>query len=159
MIGILMKEYTDHELRAAAQRCANTYARIGNKFFGANIPIPVPIAFDLCDHNPKAAGLACTDMHIEINMILFRDNVKEILNDTIPHEIGHLFQFAKFDNKGAAVAGHGAEWQEIMRRFGKDPSKYHKLDTTKAMQHFRQVKAAKKKAEKDRLKGDGPFYS
>lgn len=149
-----MKEYTDQELRAAVQRAANAYARIANKELGTNIPVPVPIDFTLCDRNPKAAGMAHSTMKIEINMVLLREYPKEILNDTTPHEIGHLVQYDKFDNRGTSVQGHGAEWQEIMRRFGKDPHKYHKMDTTKAMAHYKQVKAAKKKAEKK----DGPFF-
>lgn len=145
-----MSDYTESELKQAAQRCANVYAKLANQKFGCSIPIPVPINFNLCDTDPKASGMAYRTIQIGVNMILFEDNLKEILNDTIPHEIAHLVQFLLFDEKGKVVQGHGAEWQEIMKKLGKQPSKYHKLDVSKAIKHYKKVKSEKRKI----LKGD-----
>jgi predicted SprT family Zn-dependent metalloprotease len=137
--------YSREELIAAAQRTANVYAEIANKQMGSNLPIPVTMDFELCNKDPKAAGRASDTMLVEINMILFEDNVLHILNEVIPHEIGHLVQYDKFDLKGTSVQGHGAEWQEILRRLGKVPHKYHKLDITRAKEHYKAHKKANKK--------------
>lgn len=137
--------YSHDELKAAAQRTANVYAEIANKTMGCDIPIPVKMDFNLCNEMPKAAGRASDIMLVEINMILFEDNILHILNDTIPHEIGHLVQFKKFDLKGASVQGHGAEWQEVMRRLGKVPMKKHTLDVTRAVAHSKAWKKANRK--------------
>lgn len=139
------RRYSHDELKVSAQRTANVYAEIANKTLGCNIPIPVKMDFNLCNEEPKCAGRASSTMLVEINMILFEDNILYLLNDTIPHEIGHLIQYDKFDLKGARVQNHGAEWQEIMRRLGKIPHKTHTLDTTRALAHSKAWKKANKK--------------
>lgn len=141
--------WSDKHLREAGQRCADTYAKIANKKFGIDIPVPVPMEWDLEDKSPKSAGRAHGTMLVEINMILYRDNVEEILNDTIPHEIGHLVQFKVFHQAEFAkrTQGHGAEWQEAMRQMGKDPHKYHNFDVTKAVAHYKSRKKTRKKKD------------
>lgn len=155
--------FTDQELQAAAQRVANVYARIMNRKFGCTIPVPVSMRFDLeleSMEMARAAGRAHSTMLIDINMTLFRENIQHILNDTIPHEIGHLVQFNKFDLKGLSTPGHGVHWIEAMRIMGKVPKKFHKLETSNTIKAYKDhVKAekdkakAKEKAKKDLLKG------
>lgn len=151
-----MLDYTDDQLQAAAQRTANVFAQLANELFGCDIPIPVPMNFGLCEIDPKCAGRAAPSMEISINMILFRDYVKDMLNVTIPHELAHLVQFKKFDFRGLTTQDHGVEWQEVMRRLGKDPAKYHNMDVTKAVEWYKQFKkeqkAAQKRAEKEALR-------
>lgn len=137
--------YTTQQLQEAAQRTADAYASIANKLMGSNLPIPVPLEFNLNNDAPKAAGRASATMLIELNMILFEDNVAHILNDTIPHEIGHLVQYDKFDLKGVSIQGHGAEWQEILRRLGKVPHKFHKLDVSRAVSAYKENRKQRKK--------------
>ena len=150
MIKVGDKSFTAEQLQEAAQRTANAYADIANKIMGCNIPIPVPLTFDLCDTKPKWAGAAWSTMKIGINMILFEDNVSEMLNNTMPHEIGHLVVYDKFNHKGADTQGHGAEWQEVMRRLGRKPTKTHTLDVTRAVAHYKLRKKSKsKKVEAD----------
>jgi hypothetical protein len=145
------KAFELQQLQAAAQRTANAYAEIANQIMGCTLPIPVPLSFDLQNTDPKAAGMAHGTLRVQINMILFEDNVAHILNETLPHEIGHLVQYNKFDHKGADTQGHGAEWQEIMRRLGKTPHKFHTLDVTRSMAHFR---ANKKKIHIEESDGE-----
>ena len=151
--------YSDTALQAAAQRVANVYARIVNEKIGCTIPIPVPMKFDLEFHSKelaRAAGIAHPKMEVGINMTLFRENVQHILNDTIPHEIGHLVQFNKFDNKGLSTPGHGVHWMECMRLMGKKPIQCHTLDTTNAVaafvQHNKEKKAKAKAKQKEQSK-------
>lgn len=139
-----MKQYSTEQLQESAQRTANVYAEIANRTMGSKLPIPVFLEFNLQNTTPKAAGCATTTMQVNINMILFEDNVDHILNDTIPHEIAHLVQFDKFNHRGADTQGHGIEWQEITRRFGKTPQKFHTLDTARSVEHFKTMKKTKK---------------
>ena len=144
-----VSHYTPEHLQSAAQRTADAYAEIANLQFGSNLPIPIPLNFDLCHEQPRATGRANHSMLIEINMILFQDNIDYILNNTIPHEIGHLVQYDIFELKGADIQGHGAEWKEIMRRFGKAPNKFHKLDVSKAVAFKKSLKKKPKKESKE----------
>jgi len=144
------RDYTDNELQAAAQRVANVYARVVNRKFGCTIPVPVRMKFNLEFESAelaKAAGQAHSSMLIDINMTLFRDNVQHILNETIPHEMGHLVQFNKFDLKGVSTPGHGVHWKEAMRIMGKVPHKHHTLDVKKAVAAYKAHIKAKKAGE------------
>lgn len=144
------RKYSDEELQAAAQRVANVYARVVNRKLGCRIPLPVPMRFDLELESlamARAAGRAHGSMRMDINMTIFRDNVEDILNDTIPHEMGHLVQFDKFDNKGLHTSGHGVYWQEAMRTMGKDPKRFHKMDVSKAISVFKEHRKKQAKAK------------
>lgn len=143
------QEYSDQELKAAAQRVANVYARVVNRKLGCTIPVPVPLSFDLEHQSQKlarAAGQAHVSLRIDLNMTLFRDNVQHILNETIPHEMGHLVQFNKFDTQGLHTSGHGVYWKEAMRVMGKVPHRHHTLDVSKAVAAYKINKKTKGKA-------------
>jgi predicted SprT family Zn-dependent metalloprotease len=140
-------DYSKAQLQKAAQRTANVYAEIANEMFGCTIPVPVPMQFNLQDLKPKSSADACHDMKIRVNMILFQENYEDVINNTLPHEVGHLVQINKFDLNGVKTKDHGAEWQEIMRRFGKTPRKTHDYDITNSVAHYKNVqKIAKQKA-------------
>lgn len=145
-------KWFDEALIAAAQRCANAYAKIANKLYGCSLPIPVPLSFDLQDRKPKGGGEASRgEPHISLNMILYRDYVERALNEFLPHEIAHLMQFDKFDNKGFPTRGHGPEWKEAMRRIGKEPVKYmtEDVDISKSIAHYKALKKKTKRVPKD----------
>ena len=147
------REYSDRELQEAAQRTANVYARIVNKRFGCTIPVPVQLKFDLEFESmemAKAAGRAHSSMLMDLNMTLFRENVSHILNETIPHEMGHLVQFNKFDLKGLKTLGHGVYWKEAMRAMGKVPHQHHTLDVSSAVASYKEHKRKQKEAAKAR---------
>ena len=151
----VVNDHTDEQLRAAAQRVANVYARIVNRKFGCTIPVPVRMKFELEFESAdmaKAAGRAHSSMLMDINMTLFRENVQHILNDTIPHEIGHLVQFNKFDLKGVSTPGHGVHWMEAMRIMGKVPKKCHTLNVTNAVKAYKDNQKAKKAKAKAKEK-------
>ena len=151
----LANDYTDEQLQEAAQRVANVYARIVNRKFGCTIPVPVRMKFDLeleSAEMAKAAGRAHSSMLMDINMTLFRENVQHILNDTIPHEIGHLVQFNKFDLKGVSTPGHGVHWMEAMRIMGKVPKRYHELNVTNSIKVYKDNQKAKKEKAKAKAK-------
>lgn len=146
-----MSDYSDEELQAAAQRVANVYARVVNRKLGCRIPVPVPMGFALELESmdmARAAGRASSRMKLDINMTIFRDNVQEVLNEVIAHEMGHLVQFDKFDLKGSHTPGHGVHWQEAMRVMGKEPKKTHNMDVSKAIAAYKAHQKQKKANEK-----------
>ena len=133
--------HTIEELKAAAQRCSDTYAKLANEMFvGCSIPIPVQLDFELAKIKPSAAGQAVGKINVQLNHILLEDNPIEMLNQVITHEIAHLVAAQVFEANGVAIAGHGPEWKEIMRRLGKPPDRYHKFDVTRAKAFFKEHK-------------------
>lgn len=149
-----MTDYSDDDLQAAAQRVANVYARIVNRKFGCTIPVPVHMKFELeleSMEMARAAGRAHSSMLMDINMTLFRENVQHILNETIPHEMGHLVQFNKFDMKGVSTPGHGVHWMESMRIMGKVPKQHHDLNVTNAVKVYKDNQKAKKAKAKAKI--------
>lgn len=147
MTNLDRESVNDADLKSAAQRVANVYAKIANEHFKSDvkIPIPVPLDFDLCLEKPKSAGTASWNLQMSLNMVLFRDNVEEFLNQIIPHEISHLAQFAVFHHHRNSVhtQGHGPEWCAIMKKLGKNPDKYHTMDVSKAVAYYKQHKKKK----------------
>lgn len=66
---------------------------------------------------------------IRINRILLEANLKEVVGQTIPHEVAHLVAFQLY-GKGE---GHGPRWQAIMTDcFGLAPDRCHRMDTTQS---------------------------
>lgn len=144
--------YTDQQLIDAAKRVVSVYVKIGNKAFNTDLPMPI-VNFNLCETEPTWGGGACyTENTIYVNMILFKDNIKDILNQTIPHEVAHMFQRHIFDRKGAHTSAHGVEWQEIMLKLGKDPFKYHQMDVSKSKAWYKDFKKEQKRQEKEKEK-------
>lgn len=116
---------TDENLREICHRVTNVYAKVANERVGCHLPLNFPLQFDLQDDSvfgARCAGLAISDpILIRLSMPLLRDNLQVYIDYVIPHEISHVIIYEKFNARGAKVKGHGAEWREVMRIFGKDP--------------------------------------
>lgn len=89
----------------------------------------------------RTAGWACWNggkPYIDINPILLRENVEEVVNQTVPHEVAHIVVNEVYENarvrdmwtRRRQVAPHGVEWQQVMRLFGKVPHRCHQMDTS-----------------------------
>jgi SprT protein len=74
-----------------------------------------------------SAGDALDD-RIRLNPILFRENVDETLQQTLPHELCHVWK----DQLKLPGSSHGKEWQNLMRRMGVKPDRCHNMDVTRA---------------------------
>jgi len=72
-----------------------------------------------------AGKASFTDYTLYFNLILAENNLLDFFNDTIPHEIAHLYQ-RKFypDSKP-----HGIEWRDIMLEGDYNPLRCHSYDT------------------------------
>ena len=135
-----MTQYSRSDLQGIVQRTANVYARLANRYMGSNLQIPVKVEFTLCETMPKTAAVAIGTRMLNVNMILLEDNVSQMINEVIPHEVGHLVQ----DDKFQGTRDHGIEWREIMRRFGKyQPMTFHTFDTSRAVEYHRSLKKRK----------------
>ena len=75
-----------------------------------------------------------------LNAPLFIANVEEYLNDTIPHEVAHIFQLAI----NPPSADHGPERKRLMRLASKDPTRCHRYDITVAVKTYRYICSCKK---------------
>lgn len=146
----------DNQIRAAAQRVANVYAKLANERFGCHLTIPVRFEYDIelrsLAYSKYAAFADDHNNYIGVNSTLFRLNVHEFLNEIIPHEIAHLVQHAKFNVKGVHTLPHGMHWKEIMRMLGKKPTEHHEFDFGPSVSvykaHIAAIKAAEKAAAK-----------
>jgi len=86
----------------------------------------------------RAAGWALIyKNHIDLNQQLFEHNRQEFFNTTIPHECVHLI-VSKIYPK--AKQAHGPEFKEVMVSIGANPSTYHKMNVSvainKPMHHY-----------------------
>lgn len=110
---------TDAELlRAAEKRVAELCARHGIT--------PPSVALDL---QGRCAGRAHrTRNHIRLNAVLFRENFADFIDNTIPHELCHLWHY----QLGLKGRSHGEEWKRLMRRMNVEPSRTHRYDTTRS---------------------------
>ena len=77
------------------------------------------------------AGYATTTptiMELNYNVGLAWENLKDFLDNTIPHEIAHIFT----DRRCRNSKPHGREWQSVMRAMGLDATRCHDYDMTNA---------------------------
>jgi len=78
----------------------------------------------------KTAGQARPrENRIRLNFILFKENLKDFVENTIPHELAHLISYALY---GRAGNGHGNYWKLVMINLGLEPDRCHNYDVTNA---------------------------
>lgn len=66
-----------------------------------------------------------TDGKIDISERLMLDFPREIIMQTIPHEVAHIAAFRLFQYGVNRGESHGAPWQYIMVDLGLNPEIYH----------------------------------
>ena len=71
---------------------------------------------------------------LAFNGVLMRENPEEYWNQVIPHEVAHKVQRDVYGHyrHGKRVMPHGREWKAIMRLFGLNPDRCHKMDVSNA---------------------------
>lgn len=62
------------------------------------------------------------------NDLLYGEHLEEMLRQTIPHEVAHIFVYQVWPG----VSGHGGEWRSVMRQLGLDPKRTHRYKVQKA---------------------------
>lgn len=135
-------DYTDEQLQTQAQIVANAFARAYNRKHGTRIPVPVFIDWNLHKTHPKTAGMAYSDMHIALNLILMRDYPREMLNCTVPHEMAHLAEMYEDKKFRRKTGDHGSAWVGMMESMTQPVLKYHGMNTKKAVMAYKAYKKA-----------------
>ncbi len=83
----------------------------------------------LWDLKGTCAGQFCRrpEKHFRVNMELARQNIKDYLADTVPHEFSHYIARYKY----LFCKPHGDEWKQIMRTvFDLVPRRCHEYDVS-----------------------------
>lgn len=100
-----------------------------NKYFKFNMKVP-EIYYDVTGTN---AGIAKSEtMSVHLNPALLLQNIKETIDNTLPHEICHIAIFHKsiLENKEKFPDGHGAQWKFMMYVVGAAAKRCHDYDVT-----------------------------
>jgi SprT protein len=118
------------ELRRQVNKVIVDLMILAEKTFGSDKVNRMP--FVVYDTQGRTAGWSrfnseTGDGELDINPILFNENVERVLNQTIPHELAHFVAKMVF---GRGIKPHGYEWKRVMRLFGKKPTRCHNMDTT-----------------------------
>jgi len=66
-----------------------------------------------------------TKKMLKFNLILASENLTDFFNDTIPHEIAHIYTDKIFPRS----TPHGQQWKYIMSTMGFKPVRCHNYDT------------------------------
>jgi SprT protein len=83
------------------------------------------ITFDFAMRGKTAGKADCKNLVLYYNLIIAGDNLTEFLNDTVAHEIAHLFQRKMYPTSKP----HGVEWKLVMMKLGYEPTRCHHMDT------------------------------
>lgn len=137
-IELLQKTVVSIDLQQRIQSVVNGCIDKAIKKFGIDrVPVNIPIVYKT---KSVAAGKAhVTFSHrlgfrpemieccININPVLLNENIEYVVNQTVPHEVAHVVAYSVYSN---AIRGHGVEWSNIMRLFGCEPNRCHKLNVS-----------------------------
>lgn len=115
---------------------------VAEKHFGIKIKFPNVVY----KKRGTVAGVAKHYMwEIDLNPVLLMENLDEMINDTVPHELAHLIDYQLHPENFASGritmtrsgryrrekrSVHGPTWKNIMIVLGVDPSRTHNMDTT-----------------------------
>jgi hypothetical protein len=135
-------EYKDEVLMRQAQIAANAFAKAFNKKYRLDIPVPVPMDFELHKHDPRTAGMAYWPVYrISLNLVMLREYPEEFLNKTIPHEVAHLAEYC-MDRKMKIETkpGHNWQWSNMMKGMGQEVRVCHGMSTKKAVAAYKAYK-------------------
>lgn len=114
----------------------NECIKIAEKHFGRTFP-HLAVKYTLRGRTAGRAHLMSG--FININSVLLVENVDEMINDTVGHEVAHMIDYwvngVNFYWKGRRRCQdqHGENWKSIMRLLGQDPSRCHNMDTSNAV--------------------------
>ena len=77
-----------------------------------------------------AAQAFVAENRIDFNLVLFRENFEDGVQNSCPHELAHCVAYTRGLTKGNF---HGRIWKEVMIEFRAAPIPCHNLDVTQAM--------------------------
>jgi SprT protein len=116
-----------HLYNLAMQKIRECFA-LFNQITGKNLQIPDSDALVFFNQS-RVGGYVCPARYgnrVFLNWPLFKANTESYLNQTIPHEVAHIFQ----RSISSTERSHGPIWQGLMRKIGLRPDRCHNYDTT-----------------------------
>lgn len=100
--------------------------------------LPLPeLRFNL---RGRAAGQALLSRRrgqadaIRINADLLASHPRNMIDETVPHEVAHVAIHRRYNQGGRRVRPHGPEWKALMQAFGVTDETCHNLPVTPARQ-------------------------
>ena len=120
---------TRTDLINKATETIDFYTEMGNEVFAIQMPMP-KLDFSL---RGTCGGKYSPRLHtVKVNLVLFKENFEDYIENTLPHELAHAITRHKFDTEYSRVKPHGPEWKRVMRALGKAPTRCHSYDTSNA---------------------------
>ena len=97
-----------------------------NRIYNIKMDIPT-LSFKL---KGTTAGYAQYDIHtVKLNPVFLMENTRDMIEDTIPHEVAHLVVYAVyFVRMRTYPKPHGNEWKSVMFALGLNPTRCHNYD-------------------------------
>lgn len=133
-------------IKAAIEASVHHHIDTANKKLNLSLDYPT-IKYNVRGTTGGKANSAAWS--VDFNMGLIVENLGEYINQVVPHEVAHLVAFAtnnysyeyKITRRGRIRVSHGARFYRIMRMFGVDETRCHKMDVSKVKQKSRTTKA------------------
>jgi len=123
------------------QRINNKIAaclQVANQKFNRTFPMP-KVAYDCRGLKAGVAKLQLYSVHF--NPIFLNENVEEMIENTVPHELAHLIDWEVYQKHqqyyGRRMSAHGHTWKSIMRLFGATPTRCHSYNTSNAQERVK----------------------
>ena len=111
----------DDMLQSLMEACTFKYIQKANDTYGLSLDKPTVIITNLGTVAGKASGKL---WEVRYNIQLIKENLKEFLVNTVPHEVAHLIEY-KLHGKST----HLKNWKKIMTVFGVEKARsYHTYD-------------------------------
>lgn len=135
---LIQKTVVAFNLQQRIQSVVNDCLDKAIKTFGRErVPMNIPVVYKT---KSFAAGLATVKFNhklgfrpemisckIDINPVLLNENIEYVINQTVPHEVAHVVAYSVYSN---VISSHGVEWISIMKLFGCEPDRCHKLNVS-----------------------------
>lgn len=118
-------QYDISEIKELAWDAIKRFYFVAEREFGRSFPLPTVEFKNL----RGTAGLAYyTRNHLEFDITFFKEETRDMLEDTVPHEIGHLLQHILYPK---AKRSHGPEWKYVCHKLGmKEVKRCHNYDAS-----------------------------
>jgi SprT protein len=124
---------TERELENTLKEESFKWIDKANKMLDTNMEYP---KID-CNLRGTTAGYAYSLVwKLRYNKGLARDNYKDFIYNTVPHEVAHLVADRYYNKR----CHHGKEWKRVMTMFGKEPSRCHDYDVERHRLRKRTIK-------------------
>lgn len=109
---------TERELEQTLIKESYKWIDKANKILDANMEYPKIE----CNLRGTVAGYAYSGLwKLRYNKGLAKDNYKDFIYNTVPHEVAHLVADRHFNKR----CNHGKEWKRVMGMFGRDATRCH----------------------------------